>query len=389
MCFSLAFNPISCLLLGLGLLFALIFAVWHWSRTVRLKRQLRYEDERDYAEELQPVSVIVYACNDADWLSRFLPMMLEQDYPEFEVIVVNDGSTDGTRDLLSDMKTGYPHLHVTFTPMETRGLSRKKLALMIGVKAAKYDVVLTTNANCRAMSPNWLATMMRNFTPEVGVVIGYSHYRYSKDKGLGRGYRVFDTVTVASQYLNSAIKGRPYRGTCDNLAYRKKLFFDNNGFSKSMDLRWGDDDVFLSVIATRTNTRVEIAPESQLVAYYDNVASAHKELKLRRDFTSRFVRRTPFVVQGLMSLVYYMQIGALAAAVAFDYRNAFVLIAAVAILLLSWLSLMISFNHSGRVLQVPGLVLSPVYALWRPVVNFVYKLHGQRSKSSNYTSMLG
>ena len=120
MCFSLAFNPISRLLLGLGLLFALIFAVWHWSRTVRLKRQLRYEEERDYAEELQPVSVIVYACNDADWLSRFLPMMLEQDYPEFEVIVVNDGSTDGTRDLLSDMKTGYPHLHVTFTPEDCR-----------------------------------------------------------------------------------------------------------------------------------------------------------------------------------------------------------------------------------------------------------------------------
>ena len=90
-----------------------------------------------------------------------------------------------------------------------------------------------------------------------------------------------------------------------------------------------------------------------------------------------------------MSLVNYLQIGALAAAVAFDYRNAFVLIAAVAILLLSWLSLMISFNHSGRVLQAPGLVLSPVYALWRPVVNFVYKLRGQRSKLSNYTSMLG
>lgn len=389
MCFSLTFNPISCWLLGLGTLLSVVCVVWHCCRTVRLRQHLRHEPERDYADAAQPVSVIVYACNDADWLSKFLPLVLDQDYPEFEVIVVNDGSTDGTRDLLSDMKASCPNLHVTFTPDETRGLSRRKLALMIGMKAAKHDIVLTTNANCRPVSRNWLALVMRNFTPETGVVIGYSHYRYKKDKGLGRGYRVFDTVTMGAQYLCSAIKGHPYRGTCDNLAYRKKLFFDNNGFAKSMDLRWGDDDVFLSEIATGSNTRVELDAESQLVAYYNNVAAAHGELKLRRDFTSLFVRRAAFRVQGLMSALNYLSLAMLAAAVALDCTNAFVLLAAVVVLLAGWVGHIISFNHAARVLQAPGLLLSPIYALWRPVVNVAYKLNGRRHRSSNYTSMLG
>ena len=124
--------------------------------------------------------------------------------------------------------------------------------------------MLHTNANCRVMSDQWLRTMMRNFVPGTDVVLGFSHYRYRKDTSAGRYFRVFDSVVTSLQWVGSAIKGKPYRGISDNLAYRRQLFFDHAGFSESLELRYGDDDVFVSAIATGDNTRLELAPESQM-----------------------------------------------------------------------------------------------------------------------------
>jgi glycosyltransferase involved in cell wall biosynthesis len=388
MYYSIITDNIIYILLGLALALAVVYALWQWSRSFRLRRFFKYEEERDYVEELPGVSVVVYACNDADWLQRFLPLILHQDYPLFEVIVVDDGSSDNTKILLSDMKAHYDHLHITFTPDDTRQLSRKKLSVMIGIKAAHYDIVLNTAANCRVMSDQWLRLMMRNFTPGTDVVIGYSHYRYSKDKTAGRKYRIFDTVTTAVQYLNSAIKGNPYRGIAENLAYRKKAFFDNSGFSKSMDLLWGDDDIFVSEIADGSNTRVELSNDSQLSSYYDDVADAHYELKLRRDFTSRYVRRQQFVVQGFMSLAYYLRLGALIAAVVMNYLNIIVDAAAFVILVGTWIPVVTSFRSNCRLLNAPRLLSSvPFFTIWRPVVNFYYRQRGLSLKKSNFTSI--
>ena len=388
MIFSLHITLLTSILLGVGLLAGTVYVVWQCMRAARLKRFVEVDEaQRDYVDELPPVSIIVDACTETGQLSRFLPLVLGQEYPEFEVVVVASTEAEATSDALSALKVEHPNLHITFAPRGSRTLSRKKLALMIGIKAAKHDIVLTTCANCRVTSERWLSTMMRNFTPSVDIVLGYSHYRYHRDKRWGRRLRVFDTVSTGAQWLLSAIHGHPYRGVTENLAYRKHLFFDHSGFSRSMQLLWGEDDVYVSEIARGRVARVEIAPESQLSVYYDNLRHAHRLLKMRRDFTSRRVRRTSFVVQGLMSAMWWLCLLAMVAAVVTAWPNAVVLIAAVLLLALLWALASWAMGRISTLLQAPRLwFTAPMLAWWRPLVNAYYRLRESRNQHSNFTA---
>ncbi len=391
MIFSVNCPIIIYVLLGVAFVLTVIIALCKWCKAKRLARFVDDEQEREYLadDQLPKASVVVYAHNDAEWLENFLPTLLHQDYPDYEVIVVDDASTDASRNLISDMLIHYPQLHLTLTPDRTRGLSRKKLSLMLGIKAAQGEVVVTTNANCCVTSDQWLRLMLRNFVPGTDVVIGYSHYRYKSDRSAGHCYRAFDTVTVGEQYLTSAIAGKPYRGVSDNLAYRRDIFFQNNGFSKNLDLRWGDDDVFLCEIANGDNTRVELLPEAQVVACYENVSHAHTALKMRRDFTSRKLpHRWPFIAQGLLSTLNYARLGCLAAAVALDWNNVFTLSVVAVLLIVSWVLAILPVRKSCRVLHAPLLSAGiPLYNMCRPLVNLCYRLRGHKLSQSNLTSI--
>ncbi len=390
MTFNLEIPPLAWWLLGCGFVLSIAYALWHWFTTLRLQRFIDVDEvQRAYATELPPVSIIVDACNETDQLVRFLPLVLHQDYPEYEVIVIADGAAEATSDMLSEMKAQHPNLHITFTPHGTRSLSRKKLALMIGIKAAHHDIVLTTNANCRPASDQWLRTMMRNFTPDTDVVLGYSHYRYHRDKRWARHWRILDTVTTAKQWLTSAIAGRPYRGVSDNLAYRKQLFFDVNGFADTMSLRWGEDDVFLKQIARPDNTRVELSPESQLSVYYENIFHAHRLLRTRRDFTSQMVPRRAFLEHAAMSWVMWLAHGALIAAAVVAWSNAVVPLAAIVILAAFWTAVTWAVRRDCRMLQAPPIRLTvPPLTLARPLINANYRRRELRHKKSNYTTYL-
>lgn len=390
MFFSLDISLLTLVLLLLGLLAGLTYALWQCLRAARLQRFVdRDEQEREYAPQLPPVSIIVDACTETGQLTRFLPLVLAQEYPEFEVVVVANSEAEATGDALSALKVEFPNLHITFAPRGTRTLSRKKLALMIGIKAARHDIVLTTCANCRVTSERWLATMMRNFTPEVDIVLGYSHYRYHRDKRWGRRMRVFDTVSTGAQWLLSAVHGHPYRGVTENLAYRKRLFFEHSGFAHSMQLLWGEDDVFLSEIAQGAITRVELLPHSQVSVYYDDLRHAHRLLKVRRDFTSRMVRRKSFIVQGFMSVLWWVSLLALVAAVVTAWPNAMVLTAAAAVMLALFSAVSWAMARISDILQAPQLWLTaPLMAWWRPLVNAVYRLRESRHEHSNYTSYI-
>ncbi len=149
----------------------LLFVQWAYLRTLfYLPSHKQRRDSRglkEYARDLPPISIVVYAHNDADYLAKHLPLILKQDYPTFEVIVVSDGSTDDTSDLVSRLELEHPNLHYTFVPEVTHNVSRKKLALTLGVKAARYDVVLFTYANAKPQSDSWLQLMGRNFVPNI------------------------------------------------------------------------------------------------------------------------------------------------------------------------------------------------------------------------------
>lgn len=378
----------------MALLLSLIWVTWYNHRSMRLLKFIKY-DERTrrylHPDDLPSVSVIVFAGNDEKWLNKFLPAIMRQQYPApFEVIVVDDASIDGTRDLVGDMMVYFDHLKIVTVPDHTRALSRKKLGIMLGVKAAQHDIILTTGANCQVRSDRWLMAMMRNFGPGIDIVLGYSHFAHDLDKGIGKNYRTLDEMTTSMQWILSAIDGKPYRGTADNLAYRKSLFYANNGFSSSLDMKWGDDDIFVSEIASATNTRVELLPASIITSYYDDLAHAYSVLKSRRDFTSRHVScQSQFRMQAFMSLLYWLRLAAVVAAIVLAWNNIAVLVVAGIVLLVTWLPMMLITFRNCYLLKLPLLLFSaPVLTLLRPIVSGAFWIKGLFTRKGNYTSII-
>ncbi len=213
-----------------------------------------------FAQELPPLSVIICARDEAENLRRNLPAILAQDYPDFEVIVVNDGEKNESEDYLLQLEEQHPNLYHSFVPDSSRYISHKKLAVALGIRASRHDWLVLTEANCQPQSNRWLRLLARNFTPQTEVVLGYGGYE--RGKGWLHRCAAFDLLFTSMRYLGFALGGHPYMGLGRNLAYRKQLFYDRKGFSAHLNLRRGDDDLFVNQVADGGNTRVETAPEA-------------------------------------------------------------------------------------------------------------------------------
>lgn len=256
------FTPLELIIAGT----LLFFFIWQIVQFIRVYGAvLRYNKKQKKAHTLlspgQPsVSVIICARDEAENLRDNIPHIVSQNYPEFEVIVVNDGSTDETEHVLTNLKDKYPNLRSTFVPYGATNLSTKKLALTLGIKAAKYDWVLLTDADCVPNSNNWISAMAKHFHTGTEIVLGYGAYT-TENKGLNK-LITFDTLLNGLQYLGFAILGKPYMGVGRNLAYRKEVFFRLKGFASNLHLRSGDDDLLVNAAANRHNTKVEASPES-------------------------------------------------------------------------------------------------------------------------------
>ncbi len=203
----------------------------------------------------EPVSIIICARNEAENLSNFLPAVLEQDYPDYEVIVVNDCSEDNSHDVLGKYLMQYPHLKISTINKDPKFTHNKKFAQFIGIKAAKNDILLFTDADCQPESDKWLEGMTSHFDDKISFVLGYGGYL--KEKGLLNRYIRYDSMTIAMQYLGMAIRGIPYMGVGRNLAYRRSVFFTNKGYGAHNHLISGDDDLFVNTNASGRNTCVE------------------------------------------------------------------------------------------------------------------------------------
>jgi len=206
------------------------------------------------------ISVIICARNEELNLEHFLPRVLKQDYPEFEVVVVNDSSTDNTEELLIQLSSQFKQLRYTSIPVNDKPSRGKKLALTIGLKAASYEHIILSDADCYPVGDQWLKRMSSSFTMDHKIVLGYGGYE--RKKGLLNTLIRYETTFTAIQYLSYAIKGKPYMGVGRNLAYEKTLFFDNKGFAGHYHLISGDDDLFVNENATGLNCAVEFSPES-------------------------------------------------------------------------------------------------------------------------------
>ena len=255
------------------------------------------KDEVHFGRELPPLSVVICARNESENLRRNLPAILKQDYPDFEVIVINDGSTDESEDLLSELEEEYPNLYHSFTPDSARYISRKKLALTLGIKASKYDWLVFTEADCTPVSDKWLRRIARNFTPSTDIVLGYSGYE--RGKGWLHKRVSFDSRFTSLRYLGFALAGKPYMGIGRNLAYRKELFFKVKGFSTHLNMQRGEDDLFINQIANENNTRVETSPDSVIRMQPVERYKDWKEEKVSCMATARFYKGSQRWLLGL------------------------------------------------------------------------------------------
>lgn len=235
-----------------------------------------------------PVSIIVCAHDEEANVRQLVPELLRQNYPDFEVIVVEDRCNDNTYDYLLEatrVNPGLKMVRVQFLPEHITG---KKYALTLGVKAATHDWVLLTDADCRPNGREWLRNMAAQMTPDKQFVIGYSPYR--KERGYLNSFIRFESLLTGIQFLGSALLHKPYMGTGRNLAYRKKLFLDNKGFHDHLSVMGGDDDLFVNRHSTRTNTAVSMGPESLVYSIPKASLTTFLHQKLRHLSVGKYYR---------------------------------------------------------------------------------------------------
>lgn len=223
-----------------------------------------FKPKNEFVRSDQPVSVIVCARDEYYNLKENLPLLLTQDYSSFEVVVVNHGSEDETNYLLHDLSEVYKNLKTVNVPQDLNFFTGKKFPLAIGIKSASNDVLLFTDADCKPASNQWIRRMAANFTEDTEIVLGYGAYQ--KAGSLLNLLIRFDTTRIAMNYLGFARAGMPYMGVGRNMAYRKSLFFEQNGFISHYRVQSGDDDLFINKAATGKNTRIEIQPEAHTVS---------------------------------------------------------------------------------------------------------------------------
>jgi glycosyltransferase involved in cell wall biosynthesis len=257
----------------------------------------------------EPVSVVIAAHNEAYNLEKNLPVVLEQDYPEFEVIVVNDGSHDETNEVLTILSQKYPHLKVVNVTQSVTFFRSKKFPLSVGIKSAKHELLLLTDADCRPASNQWIRQMQSGYQNDIEIVLGYGPYE--KYPGLLNMLIRYDTFQVAVQYFSFALAGKPYMGVGRNLSYKRSLFYRHKGFINHYHISSGDDDLFINSAATKTNTRIHIDPVTHVFSEPKKTFKSWITQKRRHFTTGKLYKPTNKYLlgsQALSALLYYVSL---------------------------------------------------------------------------------
>ncbi|MBK5195633.1 MAG: glycosyltransferase [Proteiniphilum sp.] len=282
------------------------------------KKPQSYERKRKVTaiadEDLPGISVILSSKNNSEELEKNLPFILNQDYPNFEVIVVNSGSTDETDMVLKAAEQKYPRLYHTYVPADAASLNEKKLALTLGIKAAKNEILLFTEAYCRPCTTEWIKEYGKEFLQGRDIVLGYCRVIIGKRVHLS-SFILFDNLIHHLKFLSMAIARKPFMGIGRNMAYKKELFFQNRGFSSVLNIEGGEDDLFINRIAPGRKTGVVVSTDSMTETYSIDNFSTWKSLKSKYLYTKQFYKGFSAHLFGLETLSKYSFYAALIAAV--------------------------------------------------------------------------
>ncbi len=358
------------LFIGLGTLQLFYFILFYF-RVVFWKRKIKSVEE----QELPSVSVIIVAKNEASNLENNLPSFLTQKYPNYRVIVVDDGSQDDTATVLAEMKLKYPNLYVTRLPLEGEFRHGKKTALTVGIKASETDIMLFSDADCSTVSDNWIRTIVENYTENTEIVIGFGGYK--RAKGLLNKIIRADTVFIGLQYIGFAIAGIPYMAVGRNMSYRKSMFFRNKGFKNHLNLLSGSDDLFVNENANKKNTRVDISPDSITVSDAKQTMKEWSHQKIRHLTTGKYYKfihkvllflepfsRILFFISAILLLVFNQHIIEVSSIIAFRFILLFIIL--------------IVTNKKFQ--QKKLLIVELLFDIFQPIVNLLFYFNANKNK---------
>lgn len=259
--------------------------------------------DRDESIE-QPVSIIVCARDEADNLVKNLPGILVQDYTTtHEIIVVNDNSQDESKYLLDEFKKSFKSLNPIELTQEAKLIPGKKFPLSIGIKSAKYETLLLTDADCMPATETWVQKMQKAYAPGVEIVLGYGAYQ--KRPGILNKIIRFETFHTALQYFSYALAGMPYMGVGRNLSYKRELFIKNKGFSSINQIPSGDDDLFINQVATKYNTAIVIDPDAHTLSEPKRTWNEWMKQKYRHYTTGKYYQGKHKFLLGLYSFTLF------------------------------------------------------------------------------------
>jgi len=220
--------------------------------------------KKETTHKLPPVSVVICARNEENNLMQHVPFIMEQDYPKFELVVVNDSSWDDTENILKALSLRYPNIKIVNLDEEKQNIQGKKFALTLGIKAAQYDLLLLTDADCMPSSDQWIRQMCSQVDGKIQLVLGVSPYK-KYDGWLNRIIR-FDTLMIIAHYVGFSKAGKTYMGVGRNMMYNKELFFSVGGFKSHYSIASGDDDLFVNQVANSRNTATVVDLDSQTMS---------------------------------------------------------------------------------------------------------------------------
>lgn len=321
------------------------------------------------------VSVIVCARNEAVNLKKFLPKILNQEYENFEVIIVNDRSWDNSHDYLVEIKKKHNNLKIVSIPDNGKDHFGKKLAITLGVKAAKNEHLIFTDADCYPISKYWLKEISSGFTSKKEIVLGASSF--IKEKGLLNSIIRFDTAQIAVNYLGFAKSSIPYMGVGRNLAYKKTTYENVSGFKSHYHIESGDDDLFINQVAKSKNTEIILSSESITLSNAKTNWTAWIRQKQRHHTTNSYYKKKHkilLLIGHLSMFFYYLSIISLI--LSWKYKSI-----VLSIFMIRTLFLTLLYYRPFKILLCKDLLLAvPIYEIILLFCYPIFQLNLNRRK---------
>lgn len=363
---SLIFSPTDTLftiILGIIWIITAIYFFFYYSTVKRSPKS-------NTSTSFPPASIIICARDAALHLEKHLEDWLNQDYPEFEVVVVDDCSADETAYLLVTEAKKHPRLkYVLMDPAVIKN-GGKKLALTLGIKKAQYEHLVLTDADCIPSSDQWLKHMMSGFTEGKSVVLGVAPIT---SQGILGGLIHYENMYTALNYLGMALRGQPYMGVGRSLAYTKTIYNSVGGFSAHHHIPAGDDDLFVQAVATKSNTAVVIEPEAYINSKGPKSFQAYWRQRMRHLWVGKLYTSSislKLSILPIFNLLFWIGISLF-----FLFSSSWLY--PLCLLLIKFLPEWILFFYKSKLLNMP--IAAPFYPFWNLFHSLWYVFVGVRA----------